>query len=147
MNRFLLIALIYLGTTNAFASNCSITYIADDQLTNKIKENGFQFESYEKLCPILNKNNAGIKISSISQISPYQTTSSVRGGLYLIPEKYKGITNFGKNRIGYDERRTSNAEQENTYNVAMALLEDIAKDDSYRNKMLEELKEMKDATK
>lgn len=147
MNRFLLVALIYLVTTNAFASNCSINYIAEDQLIKKIKENGFQFENYQKLCQILNKNNAGIKISSISQISPYQTTSSVRGGLYLIPAKYKGITSLGKTRIGYEEKRTSNAEEENTYSVTMALLEDIARDDDYRNRMLEELNEMRNATK
>ncbi len=147
MNKFLLATLIYLGTTSAFASNCSINYVANEQLATKIKENGFQFKDYQKLCQILDKNDAGIKISSISQISPYQTTSSVRVGLYLIPEKYKGMTSSGKNRIGYEEKRTSNAEEENTYNVTMTLLEDLAQDDNYRNKMLIELNEMKRATK
>jgi hypothetical protein len=147
MNKFLLVTLIYLGTTSAFASDCSINYVADDQLTNIIKKNGFQFENYQKLCQTLNKNNAGIKFSSISQISPYQTTSSVRASFYLKPTKYKGITSLAKNRIGYEEKRTTNAEIENTYNVTMELLADLANDDDYRNKMLKELNEMKDATK
>jgi hypothetical protein len=38
MNKFLLVTLIYLGTTSAFASDCSINYVADDQLTNIIKK-------------------------------------------------------------------------------------------------------------
>ena len=135
-----------LATSNSFA-DCSINYIGSDDLKHLIKERKFEFDSYDKLCKKLKDNNAGVSFTSITQISPYQTTASVSLALYPLGDKYKGITIGSDDWIGYEEERTSKAEKDRLYSLAMYALEQLANKPEKLNSLLTEVREMRAATK
>ena len=91
MNKFILSLILLLISSASFA-NCSINYIGTSNIQDLIKTNKFEFDGYNKLCERLKNNNAGVVLTGITQISPYQTTAAVIIGLYPIGEKYKGTT-------------------------------------------------------
>ncbi|MCU4304789.1 hypothetical protein KTH06_02935 [Acinetobacter ursingii] len=78
MKKLLLLVLLsVMGTSTFAASNCSITYNADDKLTAIIKENKFEFDNYDAVCQRLKSANAAIKFTYNTGTSDRETTSVV----------------------------------------------------------------------
>lgn len=97
----------------------------------------------------IKNNNAGVVLTGITQISPYQTTAAVIIGLYPIGEKYKGTTLNTVEWIGYDELRTSKTEKDRLYSLTMYALDNLSKPE-YNEKlkaMLNEVIEIRKGTK
>jgi hypothetical protein len=148
MNKFILSLILLLISSASFA-NCSINYIGTSNIQDLIKTNKFEFDGYNKLCERLKNNNAGVVLTGITQISPYQTTAAVIIGLYPIGEKYKGTTLNTVEWIGYDELRTSKTEKDRLYSLTMYALDNLSKPE-YNEKlkaMLNEVIEIRKGTK
>jgi hypothetical protein len=130
-------------------AECYISYKGSVEIENLIEKRKFNFDGYEKLCQRLKNNNAGLSLTTISQISPYQTTASVSIALYPVESKYKGVTYITDDWIGYDAERTSNAESNKVYNLTMDALNNLSKPEKEERlkSMLVELSEMRKAMK
>ncbi len=145
MKKIFLSSLILFLSSSTFAANCSITYKASETLSSAIEKEGFTFDNYEKLCQRLKQNNAGVSFSTVSQISPYQTTAAVVISLYPIGKI--GMTSATTNWIRYDESRTTNAQKSTLYGVAMAGLNDLADDKNQLALMLKQVSEIRTGIK
>ena len=77
MKKLLLMSLLSLVGFNAIASDCSITYTANDEINAIIKENSFEFDHYETVCQLLKNANAKVLLTPTSGISNQQTTATV----------------------------------------------------------------------
>lgn len=130
-------------------ANCYINYAAKDDLKSLIQERKFVFDGYDKLCKRLEANDAGISFTSITQVSPYQTTASVTITMYPKGDKYKGVTLESTSWIQYEKERTSSTEKEALYEITMHALSNLTKPNSEEKlkKILIEVNEMRKATK
>lgn len=80
MKKFLLFSLLALSVQSSFAaSNCLIEYNPGDSelelVTDKMQS--FDFENFDKVCKLLKNSNAKVHLSSMADISNYQTTAIV----------------------------------------------------------------------
>lgn len=145
----LFLGIATLIVSSASFANCYINYSANDSLTNLIKEKGFNFDGYDKLCKRLNANDAGVIFKTVTQISPYQTTAGVVLSMYPKGNKYKGVTSESTNWLSYTQERTTNAQNDELYSLAMYSLKDLANtvNENKLKNMLTEVNEIRRATK
>lgn len=130
-------------------ANCAINHGGNTKVMDLIKDRGFNFQSYEKLCNRLAANDAGLMIGGVSQISPYQTTVAITITMYPKGDKYEGTTIESVNWIRYSEQRTSQTEKEELYDLAMYALDQLTtpSNEEKLKKMLIEVSDMRKATK
>lgn len=78
MKKLLLLSLLgAIGTNVSAASNCSISYSADNKLTEIIRKNNFEFDNYNEVCERLKSANAKVDLRYSSAISNQQATAVV----------------------------------------------------------------------
>lgn len=73
----LLILLSAIGASASAASNCSITYATDNQLSAIIKEKAFEFDNSDGVCQRLKSANAKVNLRYSSAINTRQATAVV----------------------------------------------------------------------
>ena len=111
MKKLLLLSLLSAVGTSAFAaSNCSITFSSDDQLTAIIKENSFDFENYDAVCQRLKNANASVNLRPYSVINERQTTAVVIASVTDI--NLPILSNRYSSSMWSSPERTSNKEKE-----------------------------------
>ena len=151
MNKFILsLAFLAVSSISSTAlADCSINYAASSIITTEIKKRKFDFDGYDKLCARLKANNAGVMLTGMTQISPYQTTASLSIALYPVGEKYQGVTSNTDDWIRYEEERTSQAEVDTMYGLVMTALDKLSQPEKEAKlkSMLQEVIEMRRATK
>lgn len=136
MKKILSLSLLSVMATSTFAaSNCSITYNADDNLTAIIKENKFDFENYDAVCQRLKNVNARVKFTYISAITDKQTVVMVTASLMDNNFPISSINNF--TRIGWDDERTTIKEKQllmQSVNIVLSNMDQSKIDDLNANR-------------
>lgn len=78
MKKLLLLSLLSaLGTSTFAASNCSISYSANGELTAIIQEYHFEFENYDAVCQRLKSANAAVQFTYSIGSNDRQSTAVV----------------------------------------------------------------------
>lgn len=128
MKLKVLLGAVALSHVLAFSAQaCSITYNATNAVTEEIKKRSFVFENYDRVCAQLKKANAGVRISNVSMISPYQTTAAVSIQLYNL-EGNQSLRTYSNHWIRYEQERTTTAEKQAIYDVTMSAFNEIDAD-------------------
>lgn len=111
MKKLLLLSLLSaVGMSTFAASNCSITFSSNDQLTAIIKENSFKFNNYDAVCQRLKNANASVNLRSFSVINERQTTAVVIASVRDI--NLPVLSNTYSTSMWSSIERTTNKEQE-----------------------------------
>lgn len=150
MKKLLLLCAVFLSASNSFAEEkCTIYYKGSSEIKSLIEQDGFKMDTakYNKLCKELKKNHAGLSLTTMTQISPYQTTASLSISLYSIDSNYDAMTYMTSDWMGYDQERTSQAAKNKVFSLTMNALENLATDDNLRNRLIQNLKEIRKDTK
>ena len=145
MKKILLLCGLTLITSNSFAnSNCNIYYKGNSQITTQIKKDGFNINqnNYNKLCNELKKNGAGLVLTGMTQISPYQSSASISISLYSLNSNQNAMTYQTSDWIGYEQERTTNAANKAIYDLTMSALDELATNNQLLNKLISNLKEI-----
>jgi len=145
MKKILLLCGLTLITSNSFAnSNCSIHYKGSSPITKQIKKDGFDINqnNYNKLCNELKKNGAGVVLTGMTQISPYQTSASLSISLYSLNSNQNAMTYLTSDWISYEQERTTNAADKAIYNLTMNALDELATNTQLLNNLISNLKEI-----
>lgn len=122
-------SILLISTTQTYAKDeCSIDFTTNQSLIRTIKEKGFVFENYDKVCKLLRSANASVDIVSMSQISPYQTTAAVDVRLKAKEYEAQGINVYSEHQswIRYEQERTTLIQESAAYNVTMSALNAIS---------------------
>lgn len=111
MKKLLLLSFLSAIGTNTFAaSDCSISFSSNDQLTAIIKENSFNFNNYDAVCQHLKNANASVNLRSYSTINERQTTAVVIASVRDI--NLPVLSNTYSSSMWSSIERTTNKEQE-----------------------------------
>lgn len=118
-------------STHVFAQKeCQIAYITNQELDNMIIDRGLELEDYDKTCALLKAANATIDIQYAYQITPHQTSASA--SIRLLANEYLeqdvAVYSTADNWMTYDAERTSKAQKDVLYDVAMIGIDDIKQD-------------------
>ena len=131
IKSILAIVPVLILTTPVFAKDeCQIVYITNPELDNMIMDRGLELEDYDKTCELLKAANATIDIQYAYQITPHQTSASA--SIRLLANEYLeqdvAVYSRADNWITYDAERTSKAQKDVLYDVAMIGIDDIKQD-------------------
>ena len=130
-------------STDPSYANCEITTNKDSDLTNLIRDKGWNFDNYKEVCQELKRHNLGVKFTQIAYISKHQTTVSTSIRLYPLDiyMKYNEIilTSSGKASILSNPERTTTMVNLLRYEDANGLLNTLTTNKEQWKEILDEI--------
>lgn len=134
---------LLLLSTSAY-SECFITASKERMLTDLLDEKDWSFDNYIKVCEELERNNLGVRIGQMDIISESGTAVATLVQVYPleISKKYKKqvLATLGMTGIETSPKKSDKELKRLIYKNANSVMNDLIEDEVYWNRILDEVK-------